>query len=45
MAGGVPQLETDGFLLKEDVLGDEVDADGGSLDDGWSTCSLPSNMS
>ena len=45
LSGCVPELESDGFILKEDVLRDEVDADGGSLHGEISTCSLPSNIS
>lgn len=45
LASGVPELEADGLLLEEDVLGDEIDADGGSLDQSRGTCSFPSKMS
>ena len=45
LAGGVPELQPDGLVLEEDVLRDEVDADGGSLCYRRGTCSLPSNMS
>ncbi len=31
LASSVPQLQADSLVLEEDVLGDEVDADGGSL--------------
>ena len=31
LACGVPELKADGFLLQEDILGDEIDANGGPL--------------
>lgn len=45
LARGVPELQPDGLVLEEDVLRDEVDADGRSLRGGGGTCSLPSKMS
>lgn len=45
LAGGIPKLQSDGLLLEEDILGDEIDADGGSLHEGVRTCSLPSKIS
>ena len=41
----VPELKPDGFIFKEYVLRDEVDAYGGSLRGEMSTCSLPSKIS
>ncbi len=45
LTGRIPQLQADGLILEEDILGDEVDADGGSLSVERGTCSLPSKMS
>ncbi len=45
LSGRIPQLQTDGLVLEEDVLRDEVDSDGGALDGSMRTCSLPSKMS
>ena len=38
LPGGVPQLQADGLVLEEDVLRDEVDADGRPLSGGRDTC-------
>ncbi len=45
LSGRIPQLQTDGLVLEEDVLRDEVDSDGGALGGERGTCSLPSKMS
>jgi hypothetical protein len=45
LSGRIPQLQTDGLVLEEDVLRNEVDSDGGTLDGRMRTCSLPSKMS
>jgi hypothetical protein len=31
LSGGIPQLKSNGFIFEEDILGYEIDTDGGSL--------------
>lgn len=45
LACGVPELQTYGLVFEEDVLGNKIYADSGSLDECLSTCSLPSKIS
>lgn len=45
LAGSIPKLQANRFILQKNVLRDKIDSDGGSLSCDECTCSLPSKIS